>query len=298
MTKTFSPRETALLMGISESSVKRWVDGGRIPAERTAGGHRRIPLPALVRFVREEGRTVVRPDLLGLEVVAGQTGTPLADVGGAFQQALLDGSQAQARSILVEEYLAGRSVAGLVDDLLAPAMREVGTLWQCRDDGIFLEHRAVGMCEEALETVRGLLLPPPSDAPVAVGGGPADDPYTMPTRLAATVLAAEGLHTTDLGAFTPPEVLARAAVAEGADLVWLAVSSVSQAGAVRVLAEGLGQALNQAGWRGTVVLGGPACRELVLTLPPPARLVASMAELAALARGLRGRGEAGRGPGH
>jgi hypothetical protein len=131
-----------------------------------------------------------------------------------------------------------------------------------------------------------------------VGGGPADDPYTMPTRLAASVLAAEGLHTTDLGAFTPAEDLARAAVAEEADLVWLAVSSASQAGAVRALAEELGQALARAGWRGTVVLGGPACRDLVLTLPPPSRLVTSMAELAALARGLRGTIRDGSGRGH
>jgi excisionase family DNA binding protein len=285
-------------MGISESSVKRWVDSGRIRAQRTAGGHRRIPLPDLVRFVREEGRAVVRPELLGLEEVAGQVDPAQEDAYGAFQQALLDGSQAQARAILAEAYLAGRSVAGLVDDLLAPAMREVGALWQFREDGIFLEHRAVGLCESALEAVRGLLLPPQPGAPVAVGGGPADDPYTMPTHLAATVLAAEGLRTTDLGAFTPSEELARAAVAEGADLVWLAVSSASGAGSVRALAGDLEQALDQAGWCGPVVVGGPACRERVLALPPPCRLVPTMAELAALARGLRAAGEDGHDRGH
>ncbi|MDX1683088.1 MAG: excisionase family DNA-binding protein, partial [Phycisphaeraceae bacterium] len=63
---TLSPKEMALTIGVSESSVKRWVDEGQIEATRTSGGHRRISVPEAVRFVREEDYPLLRPDLLGL----------------------------------------------------------------------------------------------------------------------------------------------------------------------------------------------------------------------------------------
>ncbi|MFB6260740.1 MAG: helix-turn-helix domain-containing protein, partial [Thiohalorhabdaceae bacterium] len=157
MPSMLSPRQTAALLGVSESSVKRWVDRGRIRAERTAGGHRRIPLPEVARFVREEGHAVVRPDLLGLggegatpeqgrpPTVAGEPETG-GDLQGRFFGALLEGRPERARRLLVEAFLAGQSVARLIDDVLAPALRQAGDLWQCRSDGIFIEHRAVGIC--------------------------------------------------------------------------------------------------------------------------------------------------------
>ncbi|HEX9106572.1 MAG TPA: MerR family DNA-binding transcriptional regulator, partial [Longimicrobiales bacterium] len=47
-----SPRELAEAVGVSESSLKRWADRGVLAVERTAGGHRRIPLGEAVRFIR------------------------------------------------------------------------------------------------------------------------------------------------------------------------------------------------------------------------------------------------------
>jgi len=39
--RQLSPRELAEALGVSESSLKRWVDAGKIAASRTEGGHRR-----------------------------------------------------------------------------------------------------------------------------------------------------------------------------------------------------------------------------------------------------------------
>jgi len=38
----YSPKQVAQRLGVSESSVKRWLDQGVVPVLRTAGGHRRI----------------------------------------------------------------------------------------------------------------------------------------------------------------------------------------------------------------------------------------------------------------
>lgn len=48
---------------LSKSSLNRWCD---LPSQRTVGGHSRIAIPVVVRFLRENQREVVRPDILGL----------------------------------------------------------------------------------------------------------------------------------------------------------------------------------------------------------------------------------------
>jgi excisionase family DNA binding protein len=289
MNKAFTTRQTATLLGVSESSVKRWVDRGRLHADRTAGGHRRIPLPELVRFAREEGVPLARPEMLGLgPAAAGHSqGHPEGNAEG-FRQALMEGAAVRAQTLVLREYLEGRSVAQVVDGVMAPALRSVGVLWECREDGIFLEHRAVTICEEALEALRRILPPVPGAAPRAVGGGPEGDPYTLPSTLAATVLRAEGWLPVNLGPFTPVGVLVQAAVRERADLVWLAVSASKEPEAVLDLIRRLAGGLGEAGWAAPLVLGGPGCPVRPGAMPEGSYLIASMAELAAFVRGLRG----------
>ncbi|MEM9791075.1 MAG: MerR family DNA-binding transcriptional regulator [Planctomycetota bacterium] len=66
MRNVLSPKEVALAIGVSESSLKRWADAGRIRVRRTAGGHRRIAIQEAIRFARYYGFPVVRPDILYL----------------------------------------------------------------------------------------------------------------------------------------------------------------------------------------------------------------------------------------
>ena len=64
MQKHLSPRQFAEAIGVSESSVRRWADDGRIQMTRTAGGHRKIARSDALRFIRTTSAQVVRPDLL------------------------------------------------------------------------------------------------------------------------------------------------------------------------------------------------------------------------------------------
>src|SRR5687768_18525459 len=80
-------RDLALAMGVSESSIKRWADEGEIRAARTVGGHRRIPLPEALRFVRERGRALRHAEARGLTDGATVRGRPLrADEPSAVRE--------------------------------------------------------------------------------------------------------------------------------------------------------------------------------------------------------------------
>src|SRR3954466_1734512 len=54
----------AATLDISPSRLRRWADEGRIPAIRTAGGHRRFPLEAVRRLAAERG---VHPNVRPVE---------------------------------------------------------------------------------------------------------------------------------------------------------------------------------------------------------------------------------------
>jgi molybdopterin-binding protein len=47
---TFTVGQAAELLGVSADTVRRWIDGGQIPAARTSGGRRRVDGVALAKF--------------------------------------------------------------------------------------------------------------------------------------------------------------------------------------------------------------------------------------------------------
>jgi molybdopterin-binding protein len=58
---SFRVKEAAELLGVSDDTVRRWADAGRLPTT-TAGGRRAIDGAALARFCEELNRSDERPE--------------------------------------------------------------------------------------------------------------------------------------------------------------------------------------------------------------------------------------------
>lgn len=226
MNRMLSPKELARAVDVSESSLKRWADSGRIQATRTAGGHRRIPLGEALRFLRESRLELVRPEALGLHDLEFVSPDLRASesMGDRLLAHLEAGRTEAARGLVLWRYLRGDGAAALCDGPIQSAMEAIGKAWLSRPDGIFVEHRATDICLQALDQLR-LLADPPSDAPVVVGGAPDRDPYILPSVMAATALSSEGMRAVNLGPDTPARTLATAASHYRARLVWISITS-------------------------------------------------------------------------
>ena len=286
MRNDYSPRQLAHAIGVSESSVKRWIDDGAISAARTTGGHRRIPLREAVRFIRDSGMPLVRPEILGLvDLEAIRRGRAAGGPEGTLKHALRDGRADVVRGIVVSQYLAGAAPSALCDGPIAEALHEIGEIWRHDPAGIAIEHQATDLCIQALSVARSLVPPPRAGAPVAVGGAPPGDPYLLPSAMSAFVLAAAGWHATNLGPDLPLDALAAAAEKDRAALVWLSVGSDDAGGRLVAQVPPLVERLALSGAR--LVVGGRAVPR-ALEVPGAAYLVGhTMTELASLARGLR-----------
>jgi methanogenic corrinoid protein MtbC1 len=287
--KTLTPRELGQAIGVSESSLKRWADDGRLQVGRTAGGHRRIAVSEAIRFIREAGLPLLKPQLMGLgEMEAvGTAGLSKRPLHETLVSALIEGRAADVRGLVASAYVAGTSVAQLCDGPLAHAMYAVGDLWHHDRFGIAVEHRAALLCAQALHQITALLPPPLPHAPVAVGGAPSEDIYTLASMMAATVLLSEGWTEVNLGAQLPLDVLETAATKHQARLVWLSLSVEQSARKAARDIDKLASTLADRGVR--MVVGGRAARELGPVLHK-VQHAASMAELAAFARGLSAAG--------
>ncbi len=217
-----SPRDLGRAVGLSESSVRRWADDGRLRAERTAGGHRRIARAEAVRFIRETGLELLRPDLLGYARadVPGEEGVPPAD---ALLEALQSDDSRVARRMLVSAFLDGAPLSSLCDGPIRAALREIGVLAARSPEGMVDERRAIETCLQALMEIRSAV-PESREAPIALGGAIETDPYILPSVMASAVLADLGFRAFNLGVDLPRVALVSAARTYSPVLVWRTVA--------------------------------------------------------------------------
>jgi MerR family transcriptional regulator, light-induced transcriptional regulator len=274
-----SPKDLATAIGVGESSVKRWIDDGRLTAVRTAGGHRRIPLTEAVRYIREQRLSVADGTALGLGAISDVPGSP-EDDRQRIMDALRAGDAQRLRAHLTGLYLGGGSLAALCDGPITAAMREIGTLWTHGTDGIAIEHLATDACIQAIQALRGLVPQPVADAPLALGGGPPGDPYLLPTTMVALTLAEAGFRSVNLGPETPIDVLRVAIGRHRPRLIWM--SFTTETADVDGCMAGLAELSAATGL--PAVIGGQVFRKRP-SPPSGLHLVDGMRELASFARG-------------
>lgn len=216
-------------MGVSESSLKRWCDRGVIQVHRTAGGHRKIPVASVVRFVRGNQRELVRPEIIGLPGRPDDSLGTFANAVSPLVTSLTAGDMDTCQQIAFSFYLQGRTVAEICDDLFTPALARIGDQWNHGDIEIFEEHRAFEMLVKMLHEFRGAIDNPRKSAPLAMGGTADGDRYAMPTQMIELALLETGWQATSLGTSLPFPTLLSAIQQNRPRLFWLSVSAVADA---------------------------------------------------------------------
>lgn len=226
MSQLVSPAQVARAIGVSESSLKRWCDEGRLTATRTAGGHRRIAVDAVVRFVRNSGHRLVDPDILGLPATGGRGQRTIHRQRRILMDAFRDGHADAATRSLLDLYLAGVPLAAVFDDVVRPVLAEIGESWADGELEVYEERRGVEFLTHTMfELGRIMRQPDGPAAPLAVGGTLRDDPYTLAPQMVNLTLRECGYRSMYLGCGLPLETFPRAARNERPDLVWVCLSA-------------------------------------------------------------------------
>lgn len=224
--RSFSPRTVADAFGLSESSLKRWCDRGAIETAKTAGGHRKIPRSSILDFARQHHLRLVKPELLGLPNLDAAPSVSIDEAAEPMLHALVEGRIDDFRRYLIQLYLDGHAIWELGDKLIARVMREVGHLWECAEVDIYQERLGCEIITRCLYELRGMMKPAAANSPLAIGGTPAGDPYSLASTLVELVLAEHGFRAVNLGSNVPLSSLDRAMDRLQPKLFWLSVSSI------------------------------------------------------------------------
>lgn len=232
----YSPKQVAERLGVSESSVKRWLDQGTVPILRTAGGHRRVSQESVEQLLEQLKATSGFPRLSEIEDDApansgGATkdlandwrGKAIGELADAFRDSLLDGDEPQCRRLLDSVIDRGHSPSTAADLLITPAMHGFGHQWERGELAIYQERRACGISIELLAALKRQL-PANAKGPVAIGGSPEGDQYQLPTAMVELALSECGWNAKSLGCNLPMSEFASAVREYRPRVLWISLS--------------------------------------------------------------------------
>ncbi|MFM7152081.1 MAG: helix-turn-helix domain-containing protein [Gemmataceae bacterium] len=224
-----SPLQVARALGVSETSVKRWVDEGKLPAQRTEGGHRRILVSDVLAYVSQRNWPHV-----DLNLLVGSTRSPavveVSPLVESFHDSLIQDDSERARMLLLDAQQNGLSMARLADEVISPVMARIGQGWAQGNLDVYHEHRATQVCLSALLAVKmrqenGPELSP--EKPLAIGGSPEGDHYLLPSLLIEMGLRELGWRVVNIGPNTPFGSFLRILDERKPQLLWLSCSHVA-----------------------------------------------------------------------
>jgi len=220
-----STAQAAEALGVSVTTVKRWVDDGVLPAHRTVGKHRKLLVEDLFRLVRDGG--LPQADLSRLVPIAPAESDELEFIERELVVAARTGDANRIRHLIHGAYRNGRSIELLADRVIAPALRQLGHDWEVGRVEIMHEHRTTQACLSALYELKVFLRAnAQKERPIAVGGAPEHDHYHLPTLLAQLTLLDSGWEAINLGPHTPMSAFRTALDKFHPRLIWISISQL------------------------------------------------------------------------
>jgi MerR family transcriptional regulator, light-induced transcriptional regulator len=220
---TFGVRiaEVSRVLGVPMPTLRSWERRYDIPASaREPGRHRRYTPAELhsLRLMRDQiarGKPAAAAALAVRELL-----TTTGPAGHFITEILLAATRSDPSTVQEQLTLAHAELglAGCLDDVLMPAMQQVGHWWATGRCDVDQEHLATEATRAWLETLTASAPPPVDPTPIVLACGPSDL-HTIGLEALGTLLRYDRRACRVLGARTPVAAVLTAMSASSADAV-------------------------------------------------------------------------------
>lgn len=274
--KFLTTRQLARMWQVSEATIKRWADAGHLLSNRTLGGHRRFALDEVARFQRSRGLSgqtqTRREDDKRPQVSTGALALQGDDAKEHFFESIVQGREGEAAALLLESYLSGGPLVGILDGTVAEAMQRIGRLWHGGELSLIDEHLATRTTMRALEVLSRSVRNEPSNRREAFCCATEEEYHEVAVLCVQILLESEGWQVKNFGANTPFFALTEIVARDCPQLV--CISSTTHAALERTAREyrQLHEAVRACNAR--IVLGGEGFRQDTIRQRFPADLYA------------------------
>lgn len=221
--KCLTTKEVARLCRVSDATVKRWEEAGLLKSERTNGGHRRFRAEEVARFQRDLG--------LGLKqshgdesIVTATTRRRKGQSSESLFDSLISGCEEETSNVLIKTFLNGRPLLEIFDELVSPAMRQIGDLWFKGEITVAQEHLASRAAHAAILKLRNSLPVPKLTGELAFCCAFEGDFHELPTHLSQITIESCGWEVLNFGANTPLYSLSEEVMYHSPEAICISVS--------------------------------------------------------------------------
>ncbi|MBJ7348974.1 MAG: cobalamin-dependent protein, partial [Thermoleophilaceae bacterium] len=145
------------------------------------------------------------------------------DYSARYLDALLASDHVAAEAVVVDALQAGVEPAVVQAEVITPAMRTIGELWECAEITVADEHLATAISHQALILMlEGLTIAKPRSAERVLLAAVEGQHHVLGLRMISDVLEGAGYDVMYLGANVPVEALKKFAVSHSPTVVGLA----------------------------------------------------------------------------
>jgi excisionase family DNA binding protein len=194
-------------LGVHYMTVYRYVRTGRLPAKRVRGAWQVDPADlAHVERSRQ-----------------GTRATGKAPSRARLEARLVASDEAGAWDVLEEALASGMEPDQVLLELVGPALRSIGTLWEQGRLSVADEHRASSVAARLISRLGARFARRGHKRGTVILAAAPGDLHGFPVSIAANLLRWRGFDVVELGADTPSDALAETAVGEP-DLVAVGIA--------------------------------------------------------------------------
>ena len=227
-------RQAAEILGVHESSIKRWSSSGQLIARQTSGGHRRFVVDNLLEFAKANR---IESPLLSFGAHAERVWSGLEEVRKkehytrltslVYEWVLADDSNAII-NLFIHLIRDDQKIETILDQLVAGVLYSIGDNYLKGALTIGDEHRATHNVRDVLifmkERLRELNFSRPArNKPVAIVGCGREEEHEIGALMARLVLEMNGWRVIYLGLNVPTEEFAKQQIENEAGLVCISM---------------------------------------------------------------------------
>lgn len=204
------------MMGVSRSTVQRYCNSGVFSQHRTVGGHRRIKYNDVTDWMKTRGN--VEPVLLPKLSISKFQPQVVA-------KALMSGDLDKLQPLIDEVTAKRKTPAWLFDTIFAPAMWEIGRLWEAGGIGYPDERRATSNLKLFFRHLASY-----QHAGIgnfrAVGGTMEGDMAEIASLMIEMTMWTIGIEAFHVGTNLPQQTLGEIAKQMKANIVWVTYTHI------------------------------------------------------------------------
>ncbi len=252
--------QLAEALGLAQTTIGNYEQHTRFPDERNLNKIADYFEVSLDYLLGRSDSTLTADRILTFRAHDAPGRTTLSRSAGEYLNRLLNGQQQQAfESVISSIVEGGMSVREVYREILEPALKAVGSMWETNEIDVYDEHFVSHATESLMGQLRSFLVSgPPTKGTVILAPVPGEL-HDIGLRMVSDFVEAEGFRCVFLGANTPTGGIAKALIEKKADILAISATLTFDVDAV---ADALRRVRSAASRRGRkhlrIVAGGQA----------------------------------------